>query len=471
MKVLIAGAGKISRELIRRLGETWEISLIEKFEERLQQTVAYYPYIHEARPGDASSPVVLEEAGLSEQDYVLALTDNDQVNLAVCTFAREKGVKYVLARVHDPDQAPAFEKLKVKVMLINSIVAKTIYQYLEDPRISYTPLSLVDGEVLEIAVTKGHWLVGRSGYFLDLDNWRLAAIARDGELIFPSPQTTIQTGDHLVVIGEPESFKPICRLYDFCQPHFPAPYGQGLLVVPLRQEESAQDRILTEGFELALNIKIKTTTVLITPAQAGLEERIKAMVQGLEVEVETAEDEIWDSIYELCGEKNIGLVVIPPFESQFLKALVRPKLTTLAHSLPCPLLVARSTHPYKKILVPFNASPRAENALETALDLARQTEAEVTAVVVEEADFIHGSQEEDWSEAMFTRVRDMAHPHKIKVHEEERKGNPVREITELSKDYDLMIVGSGARGAGLFAPNVGELITTKAACSVMLIAS
>ena len=104
MNILICGAGYIAQELLKRLGETWKATLVDKDESILRDMSSRFVSVVRVLGGDASSPVVLEKAGLGDQDYVLALTRDDASNLAVAGFAREKGIRNILSLVYDPNQ-------------------------------------------------------------------------------------------------------------------------------------------------------------------------------------------------------------------------------------------------------------------------------------------------------------------------------------------------------------------------------
>ena len=146
-------------------------------------------------------------------------------------------------------------------------------------------------------------------------------------------------------------------------------------------------------------------------------------------------------------------------------------MITLAHSLPCPLFVARGTQPYERILVPFTATPMSEVAIEAGIDLARHYEGTVTAVAVEEPEIIHGDQDDEWAETIFRRVRELSHANKHPIEEIVREGNPVKVIVELAADFDLIILGSTTKDTGLFTPHVGELLASRTPCSAMIITS
>ena len=67
MKILVCGAGRITDELLKRIGTNWEITLIDKEETRLTPFSNRFPTIVRTITADASSPVVLNKAGLADQ--------------------------------------------------------------------------------------------------------------------------------------------------------------------------------------------------------------------------------------------------------------------------------------------------------------------------------------------------------------------------------------------------------------------
>ena len=148
MKVMVCGAGRITDELFKRMGAGWEVTLIEKNEAKLAPFSNRFPNIVRVLSGDASSPVVLERAGLSSQDGVLAMTSDDAANLAIVRFAREADVKTVLAVVHDPEMLNAFKKLNAWTISAATDAARKVYQFLKDPRIRIISLGEGEGELM-----------------------------------------------------------------------------------------------------------------------------------------------------------------------------------------------------------------------------------------------------------------------------------------------------------------------------------
>jgi nucleotide-binding universal stress UspA family protein len=287
-------------------------------------------------------------------------------------------------------------------------------------------------------------------------------------MVFPSKDTVIDTEDRLVIVGHPDIFNDLCTLLECGIPHFPRSYGQALLVA--LTPKSDHEQLIRESVHLAQNTKVRYLSVLCTQEQTTIQKMLESWSHTIDIEVETCKGDLTDRLQELDVKKNFGLMVIPPFEASFFKSLAKPTFISLAHSISCPLLVARHTYPYKRILVPFNATNKAELALGIAVDIARQLKAEIGVAVVEEPGFIRGEQQEEWAESVLRRVRELGHVHKFGFQEISKKGNPVKEIAALARDFDLMVMGSTTREKGLFSPHVGELMTEEATCSVLIVA-
>ncbi|MGW8188300.1 MAG: potassium channel family protein, partial [Desulfobacterales bacterium] len=210
MKIMICGTGRIADELLKRFSENWDTTLIDKAEEKLGLFSKRFPSVNRIVIGDASSPVVLEEAGLEQQDYVVALTPDDRVNLAAVTFAREKKVKHVLSLVHDPDMMPQFQEQEAWTVLLTAVTARKIYQYLKDPRVNVIDLGQGEGEILELNVDEAG--LNNSRAFMQAANpdWRLVGILRENRLVFPDDATDIEAGDRLLILGRSDLFKTFC---------------------------------------------------------------------------------------------------------------------------------------------------------------------------------------------------------------------------------------------------------------------
>jgi nucleotide-binding universal stress UspA family protein len=274
-----------------------------------------------------------------------------------------------------------------------------------------------------------------------------------------------------LILGQTDVFRQVCSLIGCDEPHFPRIYGNSLVLgMPAGSGAKGGDALLEESLHLMRNTKLlQMTAICQDSVGAQLAQQIDAPQQVHLNVIETG-SKLVPAIHKHCQETNVGLVVLPLLEKAVFDVLAKPVHIALAHSLPCPLMVAKNTHSYERILIPFNGSPIAVIALEAALDLAAQIDASVTAAVIKEPDFLHGTEDEEpWAEGLLNQIRKVALAYKRPVEEVIKTGNPVAEITSISEFFNLIVIGSTTEEKEFLEPHIGELLVRKSACSALII--
>jgi trk system potassium uptake protein TrkA len=114
MYVIVIGGGEVGHYLCKQLlGEGHEVVVIEKDAQKCE-------YIEEelgdiCLHGDASEITILNKAGITRANMVIAVTGEDEDNLAVCQVAKRKfKVPRVIARINTPRNEKIFAKLGVE---------------------------------------------------------------------------------------------------------------------------------------------------------------------------------------------------------------------------------------------------------------------------------------------------------------------------------------------------------------------
>ena len=166
--------------------------------------------------GQGSDPTTLGEAGALQADVVLSLTTQDEDNLIACQIAqKEYGVPRTIALVNDPENQQIFEKLGITVAFsATQIIASLIEQQTASGDIqNLLPIAEGKVNVTEIALEQDNPVVGKTIDEVQLPNGTLiACILRQGEVIVPNGENSLQALDRLVVIGQPESYGQLMRL-------------------------------------------------------------------------------------------------------------------------------------------------------------------------------------------------------------------------------------------------------------------
>jgi len=86
--VLIIGAGRVGRRVAEQLSEDrTTVSIVERDAEKCEQVS---PQVNRVIEGDGTDPDLFEEFDPATVDVVAALTNDTDVNLAVCEMAAER---------------------------------------------------------------------------------------------------------------------------------------------------------------------------------------------------------------------------------------------------------------------------------------------------------------------------------------------------------------------------------------------
>ncbi|PZR56731.1 MAG: hypothetical protein DLM50_07830 [Candidatus Meridianibacter frigidus] len=112
MFILIVGGGKVGSYLTRALlAQNHEVVVVEK-QERKARTLEALLETNVAVIGDGCDPQVLQQAGISRADVVVADTGDDEDNLVVTLIAKKhnSGARCI-ARVNNPRNKLIFESL------------------------------------------------------------------------------------------------------------------------------------------------------------------------------------------------------------------------------------------------------------------------------------------------------------------------------------------------------------------------
>lgn len=216
MKVAIAGAGKLGMKVAEALlGGDHSVTLIDTDEEWLQKINSLLDVM--TVNANAKEIKALKNIEISTYDFLIAVTESDETNIVIASFAKKLGCSKVIARVRDPEHMQQINFIK-EAMDIDHIVnpdlgiTVEIYKYLaEKYTLSNGIFSSGKVSLIEFSVDKYKQLIGMDidQISLYLQNMLVIAISRNGKVIVPHGGSVIKEDDILYVIGEKD---PILRL-------------------------------------------------------------------------------------------------------------------------------------------------------------------------------------------------------------------------------------------------------------------
>ena len=204
--IVIVGAGKVGWNLARELLEKGaEVTLIENNRERyltVEQELE-----HNIQYGDASELWVLERAGISRADMVIAVTGDDEDNILICQVAKEKYlVDRIIARVNNPRNREHFELLGIRPAVS---ATDLILRLIEHEVPEYGLVHLLDLpeqrlEIIEMLLPENSKAAGqRVGDLQMPEGSLLISILREGTGFVPNAETVLESGDEILAVLDP----------------------------------------------------------------------------------------------------------------------------------------------------------------------------------------------------------------------------------------------------------------------------
>lgn len=214
MKVLIAGGGKIGYYLARALAERGsDVVIIEK-ERALGESLAN-DLSAEIIWGDATKLDVLESAGVSRADAVIAVTGRDEDNLVVCQLAKKlHSTEKTIAKVNNPKNVATISALGIDhVISATDSIIDRLEREVDDSRIR--ELVELDGggvTVLEVRLPENYALSGERLSEMRLpESFNIISITRGGEFLIPRGKTRLVSEDKLLIAAAGDAVEDVRR--------------------------------------------------------------------------------------------------------------------------------------------------------------------------------------------------------------------------------------------------------------------
>src|SRR5271155_3502870 len=206
MYAIIAGAGKVGRNLARELtGKGHEVTLIES--SRSCYLAIEDEFEHAAQYGDATELWVLERSGIQRADLVVAVTGDDEDNMLVCQVAKEKYLcERIIARVNNPRNHDHFRMLGIQPAVSATDLILRLIEH-EVPRYGLVHLLALEEErleIIELEVPADSPVAGLPVADIDLPEGSLIiSVLRAGGGFVPKADTVIQAGDEVLLVLDP----------------------------------------------------------------------------------------------------------------------------------------------------------------------------------------------------------------------------------------------------------------------------
>lgn len=217
-RVIVVGGGNIGLFIAREIEETRpgiKVKVIEQNKARaeenadgLRRTVVLH--------GDGLDSDLLYEAGVSEAEAVVAVTNDDEVNILTSVLAKRAGARRALALINKPTYAPLMRSLHIDAFIDpRAATVSTILQHVRRGRIKrlYT---VFDGaaEVIEAEVLDTSPLADKPLREARIpDGIVFGAVVRKGKVLKPRGDLALESGDRVVLLTKAELIRKVEQLF------------------------------------------------------------------------------------------------------------------------------------------------------------------------------------------------------------------------------------------------------------------
>ncbi|MEE2954961.1 MAG: Trk system potassium transporter TrkA [Pseudomonadota bacterium] len=217
-KIIIAGGGHVGAflgEIIEKNHSGVSAQIIESNKDRAHQVADKFEETIVIN-GDVIDPEILDEAGVSESESIIAVTNDDETNILASLLAKRFGTKKAITLVNNTTYTPLITSLGIDVVVSpRAITVSTILQHIRRGKIRAVH-SLADGfgEIIEAEIVETSGLTGKRIGEADLpDGVLFGGLLRNSEVIIPRADTMMQVNDRVVLFSVSSSIKAIENLF------------------------------------------------------------------------------------------------------------------------------------------------------------------------------------------------------------------------------------------------------------------
>lgn len=222
MKIIILGAGQVGSNLAFGLvSEANDITVVDVDEAKLNWLQDRYDL--RTVCGQAAHPSILRQAGAEDADMLVAVTQNDEINMLACRLAATLfRIPTKIARIRALDYMKHPEIFAPENMAVDFVISpeQEVTNYLRrliDYPEALQVVDFADGRIRLVAMRAhfggplvGHELRDIRKHLPKLDA-RVAAIFRRDRMFVPEGRTVIEDGDEVFFIAATENIRAVMK--------------------------------------------------------------------------------------------------------------------------------------------------------------------------------------------------------------------------------------------------------------------
>jgi trk system potassium uptake protein TrkA len=318
MKVIILGAGKVGESLARNLSQDgYDISIVDLNKNKVDELQDRLDIA--AIIGHAAHPSTFKKAGADEETILLAVTNNDEVNIAACQIAKNKfSVKKTICRFKDSTYLDCLDSFGESIIDIpispENEVTSHLKELIDHPGAEQIE-EFADGKVklVSVKVKKTGRLVDKALRTIEDDmpgvDSYIPTIYRKGKPFIPNGDTIVKEGDEVYFVTASENVD--------------------VVVNEMRLEQEAYSRIMIIGggkigFNLAKQLEDSYKVKIIEPNEERCEEISRSLEKTIVLRGKGADQELLKS--ENISQVDVFCSLTNDDEANIMASLLAKKL-------------------------------------------------------------------------------------------------------------------------------------------------
>ncbi|MFN9948027.1 MAG: Trk system potassium transporter TrkA [Planctomycetota bacterium] len=212
MNILIVGLGEVGSYLAKVLStEGHSITVVDPDLHRIRRVADLLDV--QAVHGDGSRPDVLDKADAHAADLILAVSNDDKVNMLTALFGKRMGAKKTVLRLRDTSavrRSRTFFRRNLQydlLLSLDDLAAEELVKTVRQTK-GLGVDNFAEGRVQlrRFRVAAGAAPVGQAIKDLRMPQGTIvAAIDRDHEVIVPGGADVLRADDEMIVLGEPRA--------------------------------------------------------------------------------------------------------------------------------------------------------------------------------------------------------------------------------------------------------------------------
>ncbi|WP_127112179.1 Trk system potassium transporter TrkA [Shimia sediminis] len=216
-RVLLIGGGNVGLMVAQKLETSahrirtkiveQSRQVAEKAAESLERTIVLH--------GDGLDAAMLTEAGIDRTDAVLAVTDDDKVNLLAAVRAKSRGCPMTVALINDPTLVPLMGPLGIDAYINpRATTVSSILRHIRHGRVrDVYSIGDAEAEIIEAEVLSTSPIAGRQVRDIDFpEGVLIGAILKGDKVLKPKGGTRIEEGDVIAMFAMAKDVPEVERL-------------------------------------------------------------------------------------------------------------------------------------------------------------------------------------------------------------------------------------------------------------------